>query len=326
MSNRAKISLIFLGASSIALLLWWHSETHAQDVKNKVGELKSYCIGRYVIDVPDRFELIYPDVSIGLPRGVRVIGLGPLKAAQLPDYVAGRIEKLRAGTEEGGVNFRYAGAARLGDIQLVATKEYDPYLPGFDPGSTDVEAYYVRHGHLFQARVGPFDTLDEVARLDDSPQQVSLSEIADATWPRENDIIPSQPGICADRALIDLPVVNDMASAGFKDPNAFGVGMSFDTSEQRAAEVDIRESWLFGMVGARAEIAGISGRAGQKISHRDRILWFEAHGVEGGAVGEPSREVRLELFKNDVELDAEPYPVAELEAIWKAVVPSVRRR
>ncbi|RCW77725.1 hypothetical protein DFP89_1615 [Paracoccus lutimaris] len=326
MSNRVKIILILLGALSIALLMWWRSEMHAQDVKNKVGEMKSYCIGRYVIDVPDRFEMIYPDASIGLPRPVRVIGLGPLKAAQLPDYVAGRIEELRAGVEERGVNFRYAGASQLGDIQLVATEKYNPYLTDSKSRFINVEAYYVRHGHLFRARADVFDTLDEVAHLGDGPQQVGLSEIADATWPRENDVIPSQPGICADRALIDLPVVNDMASAGFKDPDAFGVGMSFDTSEQRAAQVDIRENWLFGMVGARAKIAGISGRAGQKTSHRDRILWFEAHGVEGGAVGEPSREVRLELFKNDVDLDAEPYPVAEMEAIWEAVLPSVRRR
>lgn len=326
MKGRVMIILIFLGALGIALLMWSCDGTYAHDVKNKVGVMKSYCIGRYVIDVPDGFEMIHPNVYIGLPRAVRVIGLGPLEAAQLPNYVAGRIEELRAGVKEGGEYFRYAGNSRLGDIHLVATKDYDPDLPGYDPGSIDVEAYYVRHGHLFRARVGLFDTLDEVASLGDLPQQVSLSTIADATWPRENDIIPVQPGICADRALIDLPVVNDGASVAFKDPNAFGVGISFETSEQRATQVDIRENWLFGMVGSRTKIAGISGRAGQKTSHRDRILWFEAHGVEGGAVGEPSREVRLKLFKNEVELDTEPYPVAEMEAIWKAVLPSVRRR
>lgn len=326
MRNGVKIILVLLVGVGAALLMWWRSEVHAQDVKNKVGEMKSYCIGRYVIDVPDRFEMIYPNVYIGLPRAVRVIGLGPLEESQLPDYVASRIEKLRVGVKERGNYFRYAGNAELGDIQLVATKDYDPDLPGYNSRFIDVEAYYVRHGHLFQARADLFKTLDEVAQLGDHPQQVSLSVIADATWPRENDVIPSQPGICADRALIDLPVVNDGSSAGFKDPDAFGVGISFDTSEQRAAQVDIRENWLFGMIGSRAEIAGISGRAGQKTSYHDRNLWFEAHGVEGGAPGEPSREVRLELFKNQVDLDSEPYPVAEMEAIWEAVLPSVRRR
>lgn len=326
MSKSVKIILILLWASSIALPMWWRGEVHAQDAKNKVGEMKSYCVGRYVIDVPDKFEMLYSDVSIGLPRAVRVIGLGPLDAVRLPDYVTGRIKELSAGVNEKGVYSRFAGASQLGDIRLVATEEYDPNLPDSESRFINVEAYYVRHGHLFQARADVFKSLDEVARQGDGSQEVSLTAIADATWPRENDVIPSQPGICADRALIDLPVVNDMASAGFKDPDAFGVGMSLDTSEQRVAQVDIRENWLFGMIGTSAKIAGISGRVGQKASHDDRILRFEAHGVEGGAVGEPSREVRLKLFKNDVELEAEPYPVAELEAIWETLLPSVRRR
>ena len=326
MKPGVRIILILLVIAGFALLAGRQDETRAQQVGDKVGGMKTYCIGRYLLDVPETFTMTRSDVSIGLPRAVRVVELGPLGAKTLPDHVAARIAQLRGGVTEDGASFRYADKAQLGDIQLIATKKYDPDLPTYESRSINVEAYFVRHDHLFRASVGPFASLDEVAQLDADPQQVGLAAIADATWPRDNETLPSRPGICADRALIDLPVVNDAASAGFTDPDAFGVGLSVTTSQQRGAQTDFRENPLSGLVGTDVEIAGIAGRETRSVSREDRMMMFEAHGIEGGAEGEQTRQVGLKLFKNDVELDAAPYPTAELDAIWRAVLASVKMR
>ena len=313
-------------AVAACLALIHPSLSVAQKDIQMTGQTRTWCVGRYNIDLPVAFELQSIRPNIGAPRGVRVTGLGPGDAYDLEALVDARRTALEIGTREQPY-FQAAGQLRLDDIFILGRKQYDPLLPSFKAPSVDAEAYYISHGHMFRAEADAFLDLTDVLKLGDDPHQVGLATIAQATEPRENEDVPNRSGICVDRAFIDLAdMTADSVTVRFRDPSVFFVGFSLFlrhvSSWPVGSDIYLESTPFF----ENRKVAGVQGLVGKEIDpNLDRWV-FEYSGGEDANGRSPQTEIRMSLYRNEVSIDAPPYDVKTLEGIWDTALNSLRLR
>lgn len=298
----------------------------AQEEIPMTEQTRTWCVGRYNIDLPVAFELQSMRPNVGAPRGVRVTGLGPGDTNDLEGLVDARRTALAIGTTEQPY-YKAAGQLRMDDILILGRKQYDPLLPTFEAPSVDAEAYYIRHGHMFRAEADAFLDLTDVIKLGDDPHQVGLATIAQATKPRENKDIPTQSGICVDRAFLDLPhIPADSVTVRFRDPSVFFVGFSLYlrhvSSSPLGSDVYLESTPFV----ENRDVAGVQGIVGKVVDPAQDRWAFEYSGGNGAGVGLPEIQVRMSLYRNEVSIDAPPYDVKTLEGIWDTALNSLRLR
>lgn len=287
-------------------------------------EMRTWCVGRYTIELPATFEQQSVDASVGLPRVVRVSGLGPGTQEDLERYVNGRYAALEKGMEVGSKRYRADSRGTLGDLLLIGRRAYEPYLPNFDPGSIDVDAYFIREGHMFLAVLNTLLSLNEVSLLGESPGELKLTEIANYIKPHENTAVPSGPGHCMDRAFLNAPVLShDAFSAIFRDPSTAGLAFSVDLSHVAAAPAEQYFDLLRGRRSGRRTIDGVRGDEIRALVRSETTI-FEFAGGEGRRTGQPARSIRAKLIMNK---DMGDLPsVTEAEMIWDHALDSLRMR
>ncbi|QDC08742.1 hypothetical protein FHY55_05590 [Oceanicola sp. D3] len=291
------------------------------------SEARTRCVGRYAVDLPAEFEPRALEASVGLPRAVAVTGLGPGTERDLRAHVEARRAALAAGVEEPEGFFRLAEERNQGGMALLWRKAFDPDLPTFDPGSVGLEAYYLREGHMFRARVDGFRSPEDLGQLGEGPGQLDLPEIAAATRPRESTGLPPGPGICAERARLDMPVrASEHVTARFHHPSGQGVILTFELSQHASLPAPPYADLMTSAASKPREVAGLKGEEAREIETGQARVRFEFSGVAGESVGEPSRAIRVLLIAAGQPGPGDGLAQENLEAIWDRALDSLERR
>ena len=288
-------------------------------------ETRTWCVGRYAIELPASFEQQSVKAGVGLPSAVWVSGLGPGTQEDLERYVNDRYAALEQGIEVRGRLYRPDSRGTLEDLILIGRRAYDPYLPNFDPGSIDVDAYFIREGHMFLAVSNTLLSLDEVRLRGESPGELKLTEIASYLKPRENTTIPQGPGLCMGRAFLDAPVLaSDSYSATFRDPSKAGLAFSVDLSHHAAAPAKQYFDLLYSRRSIRRTVDGARGNEARAYKQSGGPVLYEFAGGEGGDAGQPTRSIRARMV---LSTDGGAVPAGqEAEMIWDHALNSLRMR
>lgn len=282
-------------------------------------ETRTWCVGRYLVDMPVEFEMRFTSSGIGNSTSVEVFPLGPGTEEDLKRIVQDRVAALRAGIYEGGYDQRLVYEHLSGNVHIVAREVFFPGDPDYDDGGYDVEGYFPSEGKLFRVDAG-------VLREKESAILSELLQVAASTYPRANNEIPEGEGFCLDGAFVKLPIGDELAKVSFKDPSApdyFGLSISLG-DKRSASRIHKVNNW--GALGRSRQVAGQNGVEIRLIGESDQLVKFKYSGGENAQVGDPYTSIGATLFKNSQPVDAPPYGVDKMHAIWNLMLNSVRRR
>ena len=282
-------------------------------------ETRTWCVGRFLVDMPVEFEMEFTSSGIGESTFIKVVPLGVGTEEDLKRIVQDRIAALKTGVNEGGYDQRLVYERLSGNVHLVAREVFFPGDPDYDDGGYDVEGYFLRGGHMFRV-----DT--DVLYKRESADLADLLQVAAATYPRANDEIPEEEGLCVEEAFVKLPIGDELARVSFKDPNAPNYfGLSISLGDKRSAfRIHKVDNW--GTLGRSRQVAGQNGVEMRLIGEKNQSVRFKYSGGENAQVGDPYTSIGAALFKNSQPVDAPPYGVDEMHAIWNLMLNSVRRR
>lgn len=283
-------------------------------------ETRTWCVGRYLVDMPVEFEMTFTNSGIGNTTSVEVFPLGQGTEEDLQRIVRERAAALKTGeVREGGTNRRLVYERQTGHVYVIAHEAFFPDMPEFKDSGYDAEGYFLRNEKLFRANA-------IIIPERESSDLSDLLQVAAATYPRANDEIPDGEGFCVDGAFVKLPVVDELVRVLFKDPNApnyFGLSLSLG-DKRSASRIHKVNNW--GTLGRSRQVAGQNGVEMRIISKGDQSVRFKYSGGENAKVGDPYRSIGATLFKNSQPVDAPPYGVDEMHAVWNLMLNSVRRR
>ncbi|MBT0958968.1 hypothetical protein IV417_16395 [Alphaproteobacteria bacterium KMM 3653] len=289
-------------------------------------ETRSWCVGRYTIELPATFEQQNLRAYVGLPMAFEVKGLGPGTREDLEQHVNARYATLQQGMEVGSKHYRAEGRAPLEDLLLIGRREYDPDLPSFDPGFIEVDAYFRRGEYMFHSTSNTlFETIEEVKEIGKGTGELSLKKLTNHIEPYDGRVIPQGTGLCMDRAFFNAPVLlHDGFSASFHDPSTAGLAFTIDLSHTAASPAEPDFALLYGRSSGGRSVDGLRGDEARAYEQPGGPILYEFAGGEGRKTGQPSRSIRARMV---LRTDAEDLPPPqEAEMIWDHALNSLRTR
>lgn len=285
-----------------------------------LGPMRTWCIGRHLIDLPARFR---PVETYGLVQGVRVTPIGPGDERTLADRANARVAALRGGVEEEGQILLLDGAERVGDA-LVIRHHADTSVLGIPPVGWTDEAWVARGGTLFLASRASGPEEGETRG-----RQILLA-VAAALHPRAEDEIPPGPGACIPGAFVALTLLSEVHGASFTlDGKAEPLGLQIDIVLRRAPDPppEIEGEMPSGPFARPVTIAGMEGRMvgpAPVPAIGPRELGFGAVVGREESQGAPATRLGIEYFDERPEPGAAPVPEATARALWSGLVASLR--
>ena len=283
------------------------SAAMADDMKTK-----TYCIGRFLIDVPEVFDRI----ELGsLVRGGSFERIGAGTPEDAERMTRERVRTLKNGEVKGQSLPKIFGAFEyVDDIGIIEIWDdlsiFD--MPPTEPWSN--ETYVHSHGVIYRV----FNASDKETEAE---KRESLIAIAKAIRPRAPDEIPAGPGLCASNdTYIDLPVGADAYSATITAPEI--ASLKFSILERGAEDKGyISDSGYKG----RTRRTKIADMPGIEIQFRNN------EGNEYGAIvsnldaqGRNGAELRVELRIYD--RSRLPGSIGTPDTLWDNVTNSLRRK
>ena len=277
---------------------------------------QTWCIGRHLVDVPERFT---PLEDYGTINTMQVSVLGPGDQDTLNRLVAQRADALAAGqaTHE-GVPLVMRGSYRDGELQVLA---HELEL-GQDPGTSYTwteEAYVLRDGAMMR--------VDQVLSQDqeDGPR-AQLLELARSVVPRDAGRagVPKVVGSCLPNAVATVPATTEVHGMTFVPDDADGAPVGFEiTILSRSADDPPLDPDL--PKGPTPQPVTIAGLEGQVVQDPDRFgpsrIAVVGRPAEGAA---PGLRVQFYYFDERPEPGAAPYTEDYVQAIWARALGSFR--
>lgn len=315
--RRISIRLGFaMAAAAILLLCPKGGEAETAPVAEGLGPLQTRCIGRYLVDLPERFR---PVEQYGLVRGVRVVPLGPGDLAELEQLAQARISALSNGLEEDRQHLRLDHAGRHDDMVLIRRHTELPALGTRVEGWVD-EALLLRSGVMFRLEHSGSPEEGEAPGLE------ALLAVAGALSPRRDEEIPSGPGACLPGAFVALPPQAEAHGASFTlDGRPDPLGWQIDILMRPLSDPQqgMEDALPSGPLARDIRLAGMMGRALAPLPGQSG---FGAVARSQGGGADPAVRFSIELFDERADPGSPPLTSAQAAALWSAVTTSVRAR
>lgn len=275
-------------------------------------DLRSWCIGRHLINLPSSFAMVD---SWGVIRGLTPERL-PDPATALEDVAKRRAALLQS------------GQARQGDTPLVFVDQTAP-APGRirlrskdDLSSLGVEAedwneelFVATKEALFRLETVVSDATKDAVRAD-------MEAVASTLSARAEQDVPQGQGACIKEGYVALPSGTESFGASFAGPPDERP-MGFDiTIISRAAEDPPYEgsSSIKPGFGTGIDIAGLPGRY---LTIEDEQRFFVAIAGEAGGGGKTGTEIMVEFYDQRADRNT-TYDKAWAGAMWLTVLDSIR--
>ena len=314
--------LILAGATLALLVLFFTTDIFkgGRDMTEHTFETRTWCVGRFLVDVPKQFEI--------RPSGhtfdaVRVTALGQGTTNDLKRIVEGRIAELQAGIEEGGAVRKLREHHMENSLYMVSYMtviEIDGYVDEF----YDAEAYFLKDDQMFKT-IRLIDTLQEAS------DHAALIRVSQAVRPRANDEIPEGVGACIKDAFVALPPMNESSKAIFRDKDAEDLNLSIYFSHVfNSPKVRPIEKYSY-LAANNRKVAGYDGYEHYAVYFRQAdgetsYLDHEYIGGKATPVGGDGVEINISLSKYSGEPNDLPYDEAVSRMIWNGVLNSIRER
>lgn len=290
----------------IGMTLLFGSTAMADELKTK-----TYCIGRFLVEVPEEFN------RIELASGVRLGSferIGPGTPEDAERMTRERVRALKSGTlYENDVKQVLRDVIDANAITIISRKN-SISIPGYESPVWSIEAYVSSYGMIYRVS-NASDKESETETRD------RLIAVARAIRPRAPDEIPKGSGICASNdTYVDLPVGADVYDATITAPGI--ASLTFNILERGPKDEGyISDSGYEGRT-RRTEIAGMRGV---------EIQFRNDDGNEFGAVvsdldaqGRNGAELIVELKVYDRATLPEAF--GKPDTLWGNIKNSVRRK
>lgn len=282
------------------------SAAMADDMKTK-----TYCIGRFLVDVPEVFDRI----ELGsLVRGGSFERIGAGTPEDAERMTRERVSVLERGEfRENNVKQAFRDVIVLNGTTVISRRN-SLSIPNYESPVWTNETYVHSHGVIYRV----FNASDKETEAE---KRESLIAIAEAIRPRAPDEIPEGPGLCASNdTYIDLPVGADAYSATITAPEI--ASLKFSILERGAEDKGyISDSGYEG----RTRRTKIADMPGIEIQFRNN------EGNEYGAIvsnldaqGRNGAELRVELRIYD--RSRLPGSIGKPDTLWDNVTNSLRRK
>lgn len=289
----------------------WIGQSSAEQAPN----LRTICIGRYLVDVPENLEILEHYGSVG---SVLVEVLGPGSPQDLERLFDRRIMDLRQGRAYfQSIPLIYKDHRSLADVKIVAYRA-DSTALGTTFADWTEEAYVSRGGRLFRLEKVVAAEAADVA-------QAELIQVARAVRPREDTEIPTGDGTCLPGAFVSLPPVSEVAGATIgviTESGALGLQFSF---VQRSPQdplliIDTR------FRNSHSEVIEIAGYPGEQLLLDQSSVNFGA--IAGQASGPDTwgHLIRVEFYDQRSDTSQNPFPSVYSRGVWQSVLQSIRHR
>ncbi len=290
------------------------------DMTEHTFETRTWCIGRFLVDVPVQFEIRSADSRFD---GVRVTALGAGTENDLKRIVQSRIDELKVGVEEDGDNYTYVNDY-LDGLAHVVRRKYVYYNPENDLGWVDEEAYFISDKNMFMsaASISPEQEISDHA---------ALMRVSQAVRPRANDEIPEGVGACIKDAFVALPPTNESSDTVFRAKDAEELNLNIYFSHAfNSPKAHPIEKYSYLPAKSR-QVAGYDGYEYYAVYFRQATgetsyLDHEYRGGKATPVGGDGIEIDISLSKYTGEPNDPPYDEAVSRMIWNGVLNSIRER
>ncbi|SAK89950.1 T6SS immunity protein Tli4 family protein [Caballeronia ptereochthonis] len=318
-------------------------------VNELTGNLKTRCVGRYLIDMPvDAPE--YGDAKV---QGV-IVQADPLSLDDYHAKVAKRETELRAIKSVDAYPFLYeSGEARGKNTWYFVHRD----IPHNDPATRVIEAYKWESGFVFELRIETFDyehpdrTDDPIVKQFDVknrlPQQKELVfGTLDKIRARPSDEIPKESGFCFSGGFL--------ANKNWRDDDVYthyalndrtGVGFTLMTNGNTYEEATLLERGLEAQMLFHGEAGKVIRKGSVDLAGMKAEEWLTETVSDAGV---PEQRFSLELNPTrsgtnapflsldmingaprrggDAELQHAPLTRGEALALWDAVSRTLRLR
>jgi len=313
---------LLAGSGLILLVLFFTTDIFkgGRDMTEHTFETRTWCVGRFLVDVPKQFEI--------RPSGhtfdaVRVTALGAGTADDLKRIVQSRIGELQAGVEEEGLALRFIDSW---PEQAAMVVSYN--IPAVKTKTTTEEAYTLSEGHMFMSKAR---ILSNVVGDTRAENHAALIRVSQAVRPRANNEIPEGVGACIKDAFVALPPMNESSKAIFRDKDAEELNLSVRFSHRfnypNALPIKPYAKFPY----ERRIVAKHDGYEHYAVYFRqaDGETSYLHHKYIGGKstpVNGNGLEIKANLSKYSGEPDDPPYDEAVSRMIWNGVLNSIRER
>lgn len=193
-----------------AAYLEYQVRSMTEELKNL--EMKSMCVGRFLIDVPSDSEVSY--------RGAMIAGWSISTSSETDEQFAERLEKKEARlssekNERGLPSLERSQRVEKNGVQgkiHVFGRKWIPHMPpGMSGENVRVEAMIRVRNHSF----------DLTIKYADDKDIVELAQLVTQFRARENDEIPVEAGFCFEGGFVTEPILADQ-----KERTTMFVGLS----------------------------------------------------------------------------------------------------
>ncbi|WP_417842488.1 hypothetical protein [Thalassospira sp.] len=282
--------------------------TTGRSVMAKDMETRTYCVGRFLVDVPAEFEVLNFGGSV---RGIRIKHLGPGDEKHAEQFFSERVRKLKAGEfykDTAKMLFR-----RVDQIGYLRTVSYlDDWTEfGFQPQEPWAEETFVSvDGVVFQLETAMDDESEDSSQAD-------LLSVAKAIRPRELGDIPKGSGTCLKDAFFSLPAGNENIGATFIHPTERSILLRISTVVRDPGGRALDFSAIEGADGDPVSIAGLKGK---ELHLQNKQINLSAMVGRQPTRSAPGYKITLEYSDSRTEAGAAPVTLEDAEAIWETLI------
>jgi len=291
-----------------------------RDMTEHTFETRTWCIGRFLVDLPVQFEMRFAENSFDR---VKVTALGSGSRDDLKLIVQSRIAELQKKVEINGDEQEFVNDYTEDQMHIVVRKRVY-YNPENDLGYFDEEAYFLSDGHMFMSEVS-------VSPKRVTSDHAALIRVSQAVRPRANDEIPTGVGACIEDAFVALPPTNESINTNFraKDAEEFSLSLKFLHRVHSPKALPIKPYAKFPY--ERRAVAEYDGYEHYAVYFRQAVgeTSYLHHKYIGGKSipkGGDGLEIRVDLSKYMGEPNDPPYDEATSRTVWNGVLNSIRER
>ncbi|MDP5367548.1 MAG: hypothetical protein NWT12_14785 [Paracoccaceae bacterium] len=277
--------------------------------------MRSWCIGRYTVDVPARFTL---RAHTGSLPAVELVDLGKASATDTLALIAERRDALAAGrdTDEEGAQLILMDERQSEAGPVLAAQRRFPELD-YTSDIWREEVAILRYGHLMRITALMSEEGASAARAE-------MDLVAATVRPWAGDAAPP-PGVCLPGFVLELPRISGAWSMIFMPDGIEGpVGLKLTLVERAPDLPPLDPPGRFDDPGARAvQIAGLTG---QELRRVGAVISLGAVAAATPSADGWGTEIIAEYFDERPDAGSAPLTPDAATDIWEAVLQSIRPR
>jgi Tle cognate immunity protein 4 C-terminal domain/Tle cognate immunity protein 4 N-terminal domain len=228
------------------------NETESKTMSELTQNMQTYCIGRYLVDVPTAFK-VGTSQAVGYKRNVVIDSLGKMSKAQFDARMKLIETEYAAKRHRKGWKYLYEMITVSPEVKIFHRLEDDNENT---QRSRAIEGYRWSNGFTIKMVTEASDVnmvSGEIAKItleneNDVPQKIArITELLSKVQGREANVVPKEPGFCFEDGFLpgkagdgkELEVDEELRAAFFENKQLPDVGFVFETSTEFTQETTL---------------------------------------------------------------------------------------